>query len=35
LNGGDIGRVDQQQMRILYLNYGHGDQIYSTPILPG
>ena len=20
--------------RMVYLNYGHGDQIYSTPVLP-
>ena len=35
LNGGDIpvGWINTKY-RMVYLNYGHGDRIYSTPILP-
>jgi type 1 glutamine amidotransferase len=35
LNGGDIPVAwINTKYRMLYLNYGHGDKIYSTPILP-
>jgi type 1 glutamine amidotransferase len=35
LNGGDIPVAwINKKYRMVYLNYGHGDQIYSTPILP-
>jgi type 1 glutamine amidotransferase len=35
LNGGDIPVAwINTKYRMVYLNYGHGDQIYSTPILP-
>jgi type 1 glutamine amidotransferase len=35
LNGGDVpvGWINTKY-RMVYLNYGHGDRIYSTPILP-
>ena len=35
LNGGDIPVAWlNRKYRMVYLNYGHGDRIYSTPILP-
>ena len=35
LNGGDIPVAwINSKYRMVYLNYGHGDRIYSTPILP-
>jgi uncharacterized protein len=35
LNGGDIPVAwINTKYRMVYVNYGHGDQIYSTPILP-
>jgi len=35
LNGGDVPVAwINTKYRMLYLNYGHGDKIYSTPILP-
>jgi uncharacterized protein len=35
LNGGDVPVAwINTRYRMLYLNYGHGDKIYSTPILP-
>jgi uncharacterized protein len=35
LNGGDIPVAWMNtKYRMVYLNYGHGDRIYSTPILP-
>ena len=35
LNGGDIPVAwINTKYRMVYLNYGHGDRIYSTPILP-
>jgi type 1 glutamine amidotransferase len=35
LNGGDIPVAwINTKYRMVYLNYGHGDKIYSTPILP-
>jgi uncharacterized protein len=35
LNGGDIPVAwINSNYRMVYLNYGHGDRIYSTPILP-
>ena len=35
LNGGDIPVAwIHTKYRMVYLNYGHGDQIYSTPVLP-
>ena len=35
LNGGDIPVAwVNSKYRMVYLNYGHGDRIYSTPILP-
>ena len=35
LNGGDIPVAwINTRYRMVYANYGHGDQIYSTPILP-
>jgi type 1 glutamine amidotransferase len=35
LNGGDIPVAwINSRYRMVYLNYGHGDQIYSTPVLP-
>ena len=35
LNGGDIPVAwINTRYRMVYLNYGHGDRIYSTPILP-
>jgi type 1 glutamine amidotransferase len=35
LNGGDIPVAwINSKFRMVYLNYGHGDRIYSTPILP-
>jgi type 1 glutamine amidotransferase len=35
LNGGDIPVAwINRQYRMVYLNYGHGDQIFSTPVLP-
>ena len=35
LNGGDIPVAwINSKFRMVYLNYGHGDRVYSTPILP-
>jgi type 1 glutamine amidotransferase len=35
LNGGDIPVAwINTKYRMVYLNYGHGDQTYSTPVLP-
>jgi type 1 glutamine amidotransferase len=35
LNGGDIPVAwINKKYRMVYLNYGHGDRIFSTPILP-
>jgi type 1 glutamine amidotransferase len=35
LNGGDIPVAwINQKYRMVYLNYGHGDRIYSSPTLP-
>jgi type 1 glutamine amidotransferase len=35
LNGGDIPVAwINRKYRMVYLNYGHGDRIYSTPVLP-
>jgi type 1 glutamine amidotransferase len=35
LNGGDIPVAwINSKYRMVYLNYGHGDRIYSTPVLP-
>ena len=35
LNGGDIPVAwINSKYRMVYFNYGHGDQIYSTPVLP-
>jgi type 1 glutamine amidotransferase len=35
LNGGDIPVAwINRKFRMVYLNFGHGDRIYSTPILP-
>ena len=35
LNGGDIPVAwINTKYRMVYLNYGHGDRIYSTPVLP-
>jgi uncharacterized protein len=35
LNGGDIPVAwIHRKFRMVYLNFGHGDRIYSTPILP-
>ena len=35
LNGGDIPVAWlNTRFRMVYLNYGHGDRIYSTPVLP-
>jgi type 1 glutamine amidotransferase len=35
LNGGDIPVAwINSKFRMVYLNYGHGDRIYSTPVLP-
>ena len=33
LNGGDIpvAWIEHGKYRMVYLNYGHGDRIYSTP----
>jgi uncharacterized protein len=35
LTGGDIpvARINSKY-RMVYLNCGHGDRIYSTPVLP-
>jgi type 1 glutamine amidotransferase len=35
LNGGDVPVAwIHTRYRMVYLNYGHGDRIYSTPVLP-
>ena len=35
LNGGDIPVAwINTKYRMVYVNYGHGDRIYSTPTLP-
>ncbi|AMY12024.1 Trehalose utilization [Luteitalea pratensis] len=35
LNGGDVPVAwINTRFRMVYLNYGHGDRIYSTPVLP-
>ena len=35
LNGGDVPVAwINTRYRMVYLNYGHGDRIYSTPVLP-
>jgi type 1 glutamine amidotransferase len=35
LNGGDIPVAwINRKYRMVYLNYGHGDRIFSTPVLP-
>jgi type 1 glutamine amidotransferase len=35
INGGDVpvGWINSK-FRMVYLNFGHGDRIYSTPVLP-
>jgi type 1 glutamine amidotransferase len=35
INGGDVPVAwTHTRYRMVYLNFGHGDRIYSTPILP-